>query len=99
MIVRMEEARVADGLLPEFRRYVTETLWPRLQTAEGFLGGEVYRSYDGAPRLVMITRWRDEAALKAQAGPAWRDTSFVRPGDTSCLARVPHVWHFAQTYP
>jgi heme-degrading monooxygenase HmoA len=97
MIVRMFEARVVPGLLDEFVDFVVERVLPAMEAADGFAGGEVYRAdSDTEPRLVMITRWRDEAALAGFAGPEWRTRAAVPPEEERFLARPPHVWHFTQ---
>jgi hypothetical protein len=80
-------------------------MWEARLVADADLGGlvaalggsEVYLSYDGPPRLVVISHWPDEAALAAYAGPAWRTEAgpeATAVGDR--LAGVPHVWHFTR---
>ena len=97
MIVRMWEGRVVPGRLDEFVELVVERGWPVLEAAAGFVGGELYRAdSDTEPRLVLITRWRDEAALAAFAGPDWWSTPVALPDGERFLARPPHVWHFTQ---
>jgi heme-degrading monooxygenase HmoA len=91
----MWEARALPGRLDELVDLVTGKVWPALAAADGFAGGELYRADSGTdPRLVLITRWRDEAALAAAAGPAWRDAAVTVPGEAALHARPPHVWHF-----
>lgn len=85
MITRMWEARLADGALADDVAAALPA------------GAEAYLSYDGPPRLVVISRWADEAALSAYAGPAWRTEAgpeATAVGDR--LAGVPHVWHFTR---
>ena len=97
MIVRMCEARAVPGRLEELVGFVLERVWPAVSAADGFRGGEVYRAdSDTDPRLVVLTRWRDEAALAAVAGPGWRDAAVLLPGEDRLHARPPHVWHFTQ---
>jgi heme-degrading monooxygenase HmoA len=97
VIVRMLEARVVPGLLDEFADFVAQRVWPAMAALDGFGGGELYRAdSDTEPRLVMITRWRDEGALAAFAGPDWRLAPVVQPDEERFLARAPHVWHFTQ---
>ena len=96
-IARMFEARVRPGLLDEFVRFAVEHGWPAVAAADGFVGGELYRAdSDTEPRLVLVSRWRDEAALAAFAGPDWRTAPVLLPGAERFLARPPHVWHFTQ---
>lgn len=94
MIARMWEARAVPGRLDELVE-VVRAAWPQLAAADGFAGGELYRAdSDIDPRLVLVTRWRDEAALAAAAGPAWREAPVLLPGEQALHARAPHVWHF-----
>jgi heme-degrading monooxygenase HmoA len=97
VIVRMWEARVTPGLLDQFVEFLVERAWPVMEAADGFAGGELYRADSGTePRLVMITRWRNEAALARFAGPDWRSTPVVLPEEDRFLTRPPQVWHFTQ---
>lgn len=95
MIVRMWEGRIVDGRLDEYLAVLREHVWPSLSGNDSFAGGEVFRSYDDEPRLVVLTRWRDEAGLSGCAGPMWRDTPVVLPQEEELLARPPQVWHFS----
>jgi heme-degrading monooxygenase HmoA len=95
VIVRMWEARSHPGQLDALVETVVERAWPVLEAAEGFVGGEVYRAdSDVEPRLVVLTRWRDEAALAGYAGPGWRERPEPLPDQDRLLARPPHIWHF-----
>ncbi len=97
VIVRMFEARVLPGMLDEFVEFAVQHGWPAVAHADGFVSGELYRAdSETEPRLVLISRWRDEAALAAFAGPDWRSAPVVLPGAERFLARPPHVWHFTQ---
>ena len=90
----MAEGRAVPGAAEELAALLVAVAWPPMAATDGFLGGELYRSDD--ERLVMVTRWRDEAAVEAYAGPGWRDTAVVLPEERRLLARPPHVWHFRQ---
>jgi hypothetical protein len=90
----MWEARALPGRLDELVELIRRG-WPALAASDGFVGGELYRADSGTdPRLVLVTRWRDEAALAAAAGPGWPDTAVPLPGEEHLHARPPHVWHF-----
>jgi hypothetical protein len=83
----MWEARLADGAGVE-------------GLAAALPGCDVYASYDGPPRLVVISHWADEAALSAYAGPSWRtDAGREATAVGDRLAGVPHVWHFTRLSP
>ena len=92
MIVRMREVRVRPGSLDAYLAWLADRGWPR---TDGFVRGERFRSYDGPDeRVVEVTWWRDEAALAAWAGAAWRTDPQVGDGERDLVARDPHVWHF-----
>ncbi|MEO6715127.1 MAG: hypothetical protein ABIM89_17105 [Mycobacteriales bacterium] len=83
MITRMWEARIAYDRRPD------ADLLP--------LGCEVYASYDGPLRAVVISHFADETALAVYAGPDWRTDSRAEAaafGDA--VVGEPHVWHFTQ---
>jgi heme-degrading monooxygenase HmoA len=90
----MWEARVRPGALDDLIALIRRH-WTDLSTVDGFVDGELYRADSGdEPRLVLLTRWRDEAALAAAAGPGWRSAAVPLPGEEPLHARPPHVWHF-----
>ena len=94
MITRMWEARVVPALLDEFTTFIRDAVWADMEAADGFEGGTLYRSLDQEARLVMISNWRDEAALAAFAGPDWRTSPMVEDLQRDYLAGPTHVWHF-----
>lgn len=63
MIARMWESRIKAGELDAFCAWARDEVWPQLVEADGFLGGEVYRSPSGAERAVVVTRWTSMAAM------------------------------------
>lgn len=96
MIVRMWEARVRPERLAEVRDWIASTVWPAMVARDGFLGAELLRSCPhDADRLLLMSRWRDEAAVAAFAGPHWWDTPRVAAGEEAFVLRPPQVWHFA----
>ena len=90
----MWEARVLPGLVDELVAWLRVDAWELMTAVDGFEGGELYRSFDGPDRVVLITHWRDEAALAEFAGPDWRTEPVIGDADRSFLAGAPHVWHF-----
>jgi Antibiotic biosynthesis monooxygenase len=93
VIVRTWEAEIVPGRLDEFCEVVRTKIWPQMDHADGFLGGEVYRSYEGPERVLMVSRWRDEDALRDFAGPMWRLRPIVTAYEEPLIARPPNVWH------
>jgi hypothetical protein len=68
MIIRSSTAQVRPGMLDEFRAFI-EAGTKEFATFDGFLGDEIVV---GPDTLTYVSRWRDEAALAAFAGPGWR---------------------------
>lgn len=101
VIVRMWETPVKAGRTDDFARYVATKVWPAVTAADGFLGGEILRSVGRADeRLLLVTRWRDEAALEGFLGPAWTAHELTAvPDEEPFLAGVPFVdnWRIIDT--
>lgn len=56
---------------------------------------EIYTSYDGPARVVVLSHWADEAAVAAYAGSSWRDDSRAEAlAFGAVVDGEPHVWHF-----
>ena len=72
MIVRVFRARVREGRVADFKKMVEEQSIPWLEKSDGMLG-----CFPGEPlpessrEFVMVTFWRDMAALEAFAGELW----------------------------
>ena len=72
MIVRVFRARIREGRVSEFKKMVQEQSVPWLKNSDGMLG-----YFPGEPlgedsrEFVMVTLWRDVAALRAFAGDKW----------------------------
>jgi hypothetical protein len=83
VITRMWEGRLAHDCRPE---------------ADLLPGGcEVYVSYDGPARAVVISHFADEAAVAAYAGTSWRlDSGAEALAFGDAVAGEPHVWHFTR---
>ncbi len=93
MIVRMSEASVRPGREEEFHRLILEAVAGYPAAHDGLVGHEVLRTDDGRT-LVYLSRWRDEAALEAFAGPGWRTDPVVLPGEEEHLTAPLRVRHF-----
>jgi len=86
VIARMWEARITEGQLNDFCAWAASEAWPQFAAAQGFSGGEVYRSNEQG-LAVIVTRWADSEALAA--GNTWFDLGAER-----FCADEPHVWEF-----
>jgi hypothetical protein len=93
MIVRMSEAAVNPGMLEEFREIIVAAVAEFPGQHEGLLSHEVVS--DDERTLIYLSRWRDEAALEAYAGPGWRDQPVMLPDEERFLAEPLRVRHFA----
>jgi quinol monooxygenase YgiN len=97
VIVRMWETRVSPGQLDALVSYVRDSVWPTVAKADGFIGGEVLTSYASADeRLLLITRWADEASLEAYLGPDWRAHEMTPiPEEAEFVTGTPFAdhWH------
>ncbi|WP_051969725.1 antibiotic biosynthesis monooxygenase family protein [Kitasatospora azatica] len=96
MIVRIWEARVAPKLVGDFCAVIQSEMLPQLAGLDGYLGGELLRSLpDSTHRVLVITRWRDEEALKAYAGPMWAKRPVWSDTEQTYLTHPPEVSHFS----
>lgn len=97
MIVRIWAGQVLAGRLEEFCAHLAAQVLPQLGRTDGCLGGELLRPVSEEERRVLVvTRWRDEEALRGYAGPMWRIRPVWSEGELSYLAHPPEVTHFLQ---
>jgi heme-degrading monooxygenase HmoA len=95
MIVRIWEAQVAPKLVAELCAVLQTEVMPQLVGLDGYLGGELLRSVpDRTHRVLVVTRWRDEEALRGYAGPSWAMRPVWPEGEVSYLEQPPEVSHF-----
>ncbi|WP_441249308.1 antibiotic biosynthesis monooxygenase family protein [Kitasatospora sp. McL0602] len=95
MIVRVWEAEVQPRRAEEFWARLVGEAVPGLAGVDGFLGAELWRGVtEGDHRVLMVTRWRDEAAVRAYAGPMWRIRPVWAEGEFEALEHPPRVSHF-----
>ncbi|BFV56226.1 hypothetical protein KCMC57_up13300 [Kitasatospora sp. CMC57] len=98
MIVRIWEAQVAPRRVDEFCAVLCEEALPLLAEADGFESFELLRSVtEQDHRVLLVTRWRDEAAVRAYAGPMWRIRPVWAEGELGYLEHPPTVSHFRPT--
>jgi hypothetical protein len=86
VITRMWEARISGNQLDEFFTWLRDAAWPQFTSAQGFSGGDAYRS-DEQGSAVVITHWSDSDALAA--GNTWFDLGAER-----FCARAANAWQF-----
>jgi quinol monooxygenase YgiN len=74
MIVRVWEAEAKPDKTDRLLDILKTKVMPRLAATDGFISAEIARSLEGEgeDRVVVISRWRDEKAIAAYAGPLWR---------------------------
>lgn len=95
MIVRIWEAKVLPRLVDEFCAKLDAEVVPALRDTDGFEGAELLRSVtDDDHRVLVVTRWRDVAAVQAYAGPMWRIRPVWAEGELGYLEHPPSVSHF-----
>ncbi|MFF0387751.1 antibiotic biosynthesis monooxygenase family protein [Kitasatospora sp. NPDC004615] len=95
MIIRIWEAQVSPLRVEEFCARLASTVLPGFDQWDGFLGGELLCALvDDDHRVQMITRWRDEEALRAYAGPMWRIRPVWSEDELHELEHPPTVAHF-----
>ncbi|MFE6052364.1 antibiotic biosynthesis monooxygenase family protein [Kitasatospora sp. NPDC056446] len=97
MIVRIWAGQVLAGRIEEFCAHLAAQVIPELGRTDGCLGGELLRSVsEDGHRVLVVSRWRDEAALRGYAGPMWRIRPVWSEGELRYLAHPPEVTHFLQ---
>ncbi|GGQ85916.1 MULTISPECIES: antibiotic biosynthesis monooxygenase family protein [Kitasatospora] len=95
MIIRIWEAQVSPLRVEDFCARLASIVLPEFDQWDGFLGGELLRALaDGDHRVQMITRWRDEEALRAYAGPMWKIRPVWSEGELHELEHPPTVAHY-----
>jgi hypothetical protein len=95
MIIRIWEAQVAPRRVDEFCAKLAAEVVPALRDTDGFEGAELLRSVTELDhRVLVLTRWRDEAAVQAYAGPMWRIRPVWAEGEFGSLEHPPSVSHF-----
>jgi Antibiotic biosynthesis monooxygenase len=96
MIVSIWEAQVAPRMAAELCALLRAEVLPKLVGLDGYLGGELLRSVpDSTHRVLVVTRWRDEEALRGYAGPLWTMRPVWTETELGYLEHPPEVSHFA----
>ncbi|MEO5920842.1 MAG: antibiotic biosynthesis monooxygenase [Pseudolysinimonas sp.] len=94
-IVRTSEVYIIDGKVPEFMAELHNLVATFPATYDGLEHHEVLVDRAEPRRLIYRSRWRDEAALVAFAGPDWETEPVRFPGEEDLLVDGMHLRHFA----
>jgi len=95
MITRIFRVEVPSALHAEFERKFLAVSVPHVQAAAGSVAVSVGRPTRWAPKeFVMISVWRDEAALRAFAGEHWNQA--VIPAGMEKFVDACWVHHYEQ---
>jgi len=85
MIVRIFRATVTPGTGDEFEQKLRRLSVPRLDAADGLLWYVVGRPLGEAREFTVVTLWRDLEALRAFAGPDWREEAVIHQDELPLL--------------
>lgn len=94
MLTRVSEAFVRPGREREFVERVRALVETFPATYDGLLGHEVLVDLDDPRRVQYVSRWRDEQALAAYAGPNWRTDPVTFPDEDEFLQQPLRLRHF-----
>ncbi|MDC8754993.1 antibiotic biosynthesis monooxygenase [Erythrobacter sp. sf7] len=98
-IVRLFRVRIHSALRAEFEAKFATISVGAVQAAQGALGVEILKPTHWAPdEYLMISRWRDSAAIKRFAGEHWNH-AYIPPGMETFVAdcSVDHYTAWKQT--
>ena len=98
VIVRMWETPVKAGQIDALVEYVLSEVWPGVTGADGFIGGEILRSFgNGEDRLLLLTRWDAPESVEKFLGPSWQAHQMTPvPDEEPHLGGTPFVDHWEQ---
>ncbi|GAA0690598.1 hypothetical protein GCM10010193_51200 [Kitasatospora atroaurantiaca] len=100
MIIRIWSAPVVPRKLDEFCAVLTGQVLTEFGDTDGFEGVELLRSVnEDDHRVLVVTRWRDEEAVRGYAGPMWRIRPVWAEGELGYLEHPPRVAHFRPVEP
>ncbi|TAD77130.1 MAG: hypothetical protein EAY70_09115 [Sphingomonadales bacterium] len=92
-IVRLFRVHIHSALRADFEAKFATISVNAVRIADGALGVDIFKPSRWNPdEYLMISRWRDEAALKRFAGKDW-DRAFIPPGMEQFVAEC-EVHHF-----
>lgn len=94
MLTRVSEAFVRPGREREFVERVRALVETFPVKYDGLLGHDVLVDADDPRRVQYVSRWRDEQALVAYAGPNWRTDPVTFPDEDEFLVQPLTLRHF-----
>ena len=69
MVIRSWDGTTHPGSADEYLEFLTDVMVPAIVALPGCLGVEVLRRSGAGDHFVVQSRWSDEGAIKAFAGP------------------------------
>jgi heme-degrading monooxygenase HmoA len=94
MITRVFRVQIDPALREEFERKFATVSVEAVESKDGFIAASIGKPTRWAPdEYVMISQWRDEAALRAFAGDNWNEA--VIPPGMEHFAVACWVHHYA----
>lgn len=92
MIIRVLTVQLADDTGPEFHAFIRDQGLPRIQLHEGLVSVHIgRRTADEGEQAVVVTIWRDWAALEDALGPDTSQPYLITPAmRLMTSARVEH---------
>lgn len=99
MIVRLWRGRASPANAAAYLSHLTNTVFPKLATIDGFLGGRALRRETGGEvEFLVMTEWTSWQAVRAFAGNQ-PDVAVVEPDARAVLSHMDeHVEHFDMAY-
>ncbi len=94
MILRVSEALVAPDTRDEFLDRLRALVADFPAEHDGLVDHDVLVDLDDPLRVQYLSRWRDESALVAYAGPAWRTDPVTFPDEDRYLTEPLTLRHF-----
>jgi heme-degrading monooxygenase HmoA len=92
MVIRIFRVRARPGRATELERVVRERGVPNIARREGLVSLFLGRPDDGDDHdLVLLSVWRDLAAIRAFKGDAWREARLLP--EELALSESASVWH------
>lgn len=97
MRIRVLKVLVHDGKAEEFKAFLLGAVLPQVQSRDGLIDVIVGLPDKSSPNLfLMLSIWRDQAAIEAFAGKDWRAPAIIG-ADERRLVLEAFVDHYEMT--